>query len=635
MFLLGLVGCSSTSGLRPAATPKMRTVASIGDKPLPIVTGEPGDSLTAENETPERHSRAGSDGRISGRVVDENGEPVANAQVRLAVSSAAGGRVARATTDRGGGFTLRGLRPGSTYTVIAEWEDAQGVLTGRSKVEAPDTDVRIALAPSDAEPLAADNSKRVNHVSRRDAPGNRAEEQVAEVVGIPINVEDLPPAPEADDFSPATRRQVEVEPGSSGSGTRSRPGNWRSGARSGAAAAEPVPAADSEPGLAPRRDKADSPVEATTPDEDGPNPLPPALESGEASLRRQRPAVAQRDATAQRTNVLPADDVAPSPPETPPGSLVASPRSSRPARGAATEALESPPPPAELPPPVAEVARSGVSGPVAPGPELPPPAEVPASAPAASGPVASGSELPPPVESAEPTPPWLSKTETAPPPPAAPARPRPRWRDVAASAKEPVPMEGAQGTRVVATGASEPNTTRVVRGSPKEPETFCRFDPKLRRIEDFRLPDLQGRPVRFQDFDSDLVLLDFWGTWCQPCIRSVPHLVDIQKRLGGKQLQVVGIACEREETPPAQRVAGVAKTSEKLGINYPVLVSSLDGTCPLQNALHVQAFPTLILVDRQGRILWQDQGATKMTMTRLDRMLSLATKPSSDGRRRY
>jgi hypothetical protein len=113
-------------------------------------------------------------------------------------------------------------------------------------------------------------------------------------------------------------------------------------------------------------------------------------------------------------------------------------------------------------------------------------------------------------------------------------------------------------------------------------------------------------------------------------------MVDLQKRLGGKQLQVVGIACEREETPPAERAAGVAKIAQKLGINYPVLVSSLDGTCPLQKALHVQAFPTLILVDRQGRILWQDQGATRVTLARLDRMIALTTKSDkSDGRRRY
>jgi thiol-disulfide isomerase/thioredoxin len=225
----------------------------------------------------------------------------------------------------------------------------------------------------------------------------------------------------------------------------------------------------------------------------------------------------------------------------------------------------------------------------------------------------------------------------APAPPA--ARPRPRWRDLAADPSGPPPLEASTGGEregLDAAGTGDSNTARGVRGSPKEPETYCRFDPKLRRIEDFRLPDLQGRPVRFQDFDADLILLDFWGTWCQPCLRSVPHLVDLQKRRGGKQLRVVGIACEREDATPAQRAAGVAKAAQKLGINYTVLVSSLDGDCPLQKALHVRAYPTLILVDRQGRILWQDQGATRVTLSRLDRMLDLATKPDkNDGRRRY
>src|SRR4051794_9713157 len=70
MFLLGLVGCSSTPSLRTAAAPKMRTVASIGDKPLPVVTGEPGNTLVADTDPPERHSRVSPEGRISGRVFD-------------------------------------------------------------------------------------------------------------------------------------------------------------------------------------------------------------------------------------------------------------------------------------------------------------------------------------------------------------------------------------------------------------------------------------------------------------------------------------------------------------------------------------------------------------------------------------
>src|SRR5262249_30716169 len=137
-----------------------------------------------------------------------------------------------------------------------------------------------------------------------------------------------------------------------------------------------------------------------------------------------------------------------------------------------------------------------------------------------------------------------------------------------------------------------------------------------------------------QDFDADLILLDFWGSWCQPCLRSVPHLIDLQKRHGGKQLQVIGIACERPEAPAAERVARAAGAAKKLGMNYPVLITTNDGSCPLQKALHVQSFPTLILIDRQGRILWQDQSATRLTMMRLDRMINMAAKPT-DGRRRY
>ena len=47
---------------------------------------------------------------------------------------------------------------------------------------------------------------------------------------------------------------------------------------------------------------------------------------------------------------------------------------------------------------------------------------------------------------------------------------------------------------------------------------------------------------------------------------------------------------------------------------------------PLQEALHVQAYPTMILVDRHGRIRWRDQGATPTTLARLDRVVAAATR---------
>jgi thiol-disulfide isomerase/thioredoxin len=152
----------------------------------------------------------------------------------------------------------------------------------------------------------------------------------------------------------------------------------------------------------------------------------------------------------------------------------------------------------------------------------------------------------------------------------------------------------------------------------------CEYDDRHRRLLDFKLPDVEGKPVRFQDLDADLVLLDFWGTWCQPCLKSIPHLVDLQARAGGKRLKIVGIACEKE--PPDQSSKRLAATVDQLKINYPILVSCNDGSCPLQEALHIQAFPTMVLLDRQGRVLWRDQGATPATLARLDRMISDSTR---------
>ena len=153
----------------------------------------------------------------------------------------------------------------------------------------------------------------------------------------------------------------------------------------------------------------------------------------------------------------------------------------------------------------------------------------------------------------------------------------------------------------------------------------CRYDARRLQVLDFRLPDLQGRPVSLKDFDADFILLDFWGTWCRPCLSSVPHLVELRKRFEGRALAVVGIACE--QGPASASIAHVRDVARELGINYTVLVSSKDDAAsPLQEALHVSTYPTMVLLDRNGRIVWRDQGATTATLARLDRILATSTK---------
>jgi thiol-disulfide isomerase/thioredoxin len=203
--------------------------------------------------------------------------------------------------------------------------------------------------------------------------------------------------------------------------------------------------------------------------------------------------------------------------------------------------------------------------------------------------------------------------------PPAPPGSRKKWGDLASLGKPPIVVEPTSA-RVAARPRREASRDR-----DKDPAiALCDYDPRLRKLKDFRLPDLDGKPVRFQDLDADYILLDFWGTWCTPCLDSVPHLVDLQKQYGPSRLRVVGIACEN--IAPEKRKARVDEYTRKLNINYAVLLSGMNGPCPLLEAFQVQVFPTMILLNRRGEVLWRESGSKPPTMARLDRVLASSTR---------
>ena len=210
----GFVGCSQTSLLRPKGPSDMKTVASINGKPVSTVAGEPGSGSSQREDVDDLGPPPAAGSRISGRVFDEEGRAVPNARVRLGVGATAGGRVNFATTDRSGAFTLHGLRPGRDYTLIAEYQAEDGMMSGRVQAHAPDAGVRIALGARDAEPEPARNAKilpaRVrsslfpeNETDGFPATAARPRVQDAE---DPPDRDREPPAEEATSYAPRTKR---------------------------------------------------------------------------------------------------------------------------------------------------------------------------------------------------------------------------------------------------------------------------------------------------------------------------------------------------------------------------------------------------------------------------------------------
>ncbi len=295
LCLLSLVavvaGCSQTGALRSSNTSEMKTIASVGDKPLPIVAGEPGASLRAETEDIDRPVAQGS--RISGRVYDERGKPVADVEGTPRRRRGRRGKAVVTTTDRSGAFTLHGLRSGASYTVIAEYEDDEGTMSGRAQIKAPQTEVRIALQPrggvSRGHASIRPAQPRVEPISNIDSSDEESLEENAGGSGRRINAEDLePPAAEAaalfpDDNVRARRGAFDRSQSPAQSGWNVREGGSTPGAGSKPQRRLPDDRAEMDTGV---NSSARPEPEV---DDDGPNPLPPAIDSGAtSSLARPR-----------------------------------------------------------------------------------------------------------------------------------------------------------------------------------------------------------------------------------------------------------------------------------------------------------------------------------------------------------
>src|SRR3989344_4657691 len=82
---------------------------------------------------------------------------------------------------------------------------------------------------------------------------------------------------------------------------------------------------------------------------------------------------------------------------------------------------------------------------------------------------------------------------------------------------------------------------------------------------EFSLPDLEGKPRSLSEWRGQVVVLNFWATWCPPCREEIPLFIDLQKRHGGNGLQFLGVAIDRQED--------VASYVAEIGMNYPTLVA--------------------------------------------------------------
>jgi peroxiredoxin len=145
-----------------------------------------------------------------------------------------------------------------------------------------------------------------------------------------------------------------------------------------------------------------------------------------------------------------------------------------------------------------------------------------------------------------------------------------------------------------ASGASSTNSSNG--GGDTSPSTVTASLP------DFELDTLGGETLRLSDqLGKKVILLDFWATFCDPCLLAMPHLNDLYKKYESQGFVILGVSVDGPES-----LSRVRSEVRKMGVEFPILLDPETEALALYNPK--TSAPYSILIDRQGNIVKKKEG---------------------------
>jgi peroxiredoxin len=109
------------------------------------------------------------------------------------------------------------------------------------------------------------------------------------------------------------------------------------------------------------------------------------------------------------------------------------------------------------------------------------------------------------------------------------------------------------------------------------------------------LPDLQGRTFRLSETHDRVVLVNFWASWCPPCVEEMPSLERLHNTLEDKGLSVVAISVDDSRDV-------IERFREEHGLSFTILH---DEGAKVAHRFQTFKFPETYVIDRQGRLVWK------------------------------
>ncbi|OED41724.1 hypothetical protein AB833_09265 [Chromatiales bacterium (ex Bugula neritina AB1)] len=131
------------------------------------------------------------------------------------------------------------------------------------------------------------------------------------------------------------------------------------------------------------------------------------------------------------------------------------------------------------------------------------------------------------------------------------------------------------------------------------------FDPPFPAPE-FTLDSLEGESLQLADFKGQFVLLNFWATWCPPCLEEMPSMDEIYNRYKDQGFSVVAVSSDEEGQSIVQPFI------DKLGVSFPVLLDTDKSVSGKYGAVNL---PLSFLLNREGEVIAGAEGERKWAST--------------------
>ena len=169
------------------------------------------------------------------------------------------------------------------------------------------------------------------------------------------------------------------------------------------------------------------------------------------------------------------------------------------------------------------------------------------------------------------------------------------------------------GCRPAAAPVSVSNTPVSVNGVPAKDAQSQPMKP----VSEMSWTGFEGNVQKLKDLNGKVVILDFWATYCPPCIEEIPHLMELHAKYGDDNLRVIGLHVGGEEDRPK-----IPEFVERLKINYPLAYP--------EDALSAYVFgqqtaiPQTAIFDRKGRLVKKIAGFDATIKAELDRAVAAA-----------